>query len=380
MRILLLIAFLIVASCSQKPANIVINETHKNSAIKKSGDKNPFIITIKNSDTLYKIARQHGVGIRELIEKNRLVPPYMLTPGNILRLPQATFHSVKKGDTIYAISRSYGLDLGRLVHANNLQEPYTIKNGMRLRLPSPTETIRLESYTISLRQNAAINSNTAVKIANNDIPDNTAARLRRVISNDLGLIDRAPENPNIVLPNNFKIDRGAPYPNLRSSSYPAPNLKPGTKLSASKAYSQYNTASYSAPSKALVQSRSGFIWPTRGRVISRFGPKQGGLHNDGINISAKENTQVLAANDGKVVYVGNELRGYGNLLLIKHNNGYLTAYAHNKSISVKKGDKVKQGQGIARIGKTGHISTPQLHFSIRKGRKAINPVKYLPRG
>jgi murein DD-endopeptidase MepM/ murein hydrolase activator NlpD len=122
---------------------------------------------------------------------------------------------------------------------------------------------------------------------------------------------------------------------------------------------------------------SKFMWPVNGKIISRFGPKDGGLHNDGINISAPRGTRVVAAENGVVAYAGNELRGFGNLLLIKHADGWITAYAHNDQLLVQKGDKVVRGQAIARVGSSGNVSSPQLHFEIRRGAEPVNPMKYL---
>jgi len=115
----------------------------------------------------------------------------------------------------------------------------------------------------------------------------------------------------------------------------------------------------------------------KGQIISGFGPKKGGLNNDGVNIGAPAGTNVVAADNGVVAYAGNELRGFGNLLLIRHADGWVTAYAHNDKLLVKRGDTVKRGQIIAQVGSTGSVSTPQLHFEIRKGTDPVDPLKYL---
>ena len=120
-----------------------------------------------------------------------------------------------------------------------------------------------------------------------------------------------------------------------------------------------------------------FRWPVRGRVIAGFGPKPSGQQNDGINLAVPEGTSVKAAEDGVVAYSGSELKGYGNLVLVRHSNGYVTAYAHASELMVKKGDAVKRGQIIARAGQTGGVGSPQLHFEIRKGSKPVDPVQYL---
>ena len=108
-------------------------------------------------------------------------------------------------------------------------------------------------------------------------------------------------------------------------------------------------------------------------MISNFGPKAGGLHNDGINIAAPEGAPIKAAENGVVVYAGNELRGYGNLLLVRHSDGWVSAYAHTSKFRVAAGEKVKQGQVIAEVGSSGNVDRPQLHFELRKGTRAINP-------
>ena len=132
-------------------------------------------------------------------------------------------------------------------------------------------------------------------------------------------------------------------------------------------------------SKPLEKNRKeeGIIWPVEGRLLSGFGPKSGGLYNDGINIRVKEGVHVKASASGRVVYADDDLEGYGNLVIIKHSNGYITAYAHNRELLVKQGDFVEQGEDIAVAGSTGNVRVSQLHFGIRKGKKPVNPVRYL---
>ena len=124
---------------------------------------------------------------------------------------------------------------------------------------------------------------------------------------------------------------------------------------------------------------SKFLWPAKGRIISGFGPKSGGQHNDGVNIRTRKGAEIKAADAGVVAYAGDELSGYGNLLLIRHAGGWVTAYAHNERLLVKRGDKVSRGQVIARAGATGGVSEAQLHFEVRKGRAAVDPIRYLTR-
>ncbi len=120
-----------------------------------------------------------------------------------------------------------------------------------------------------------------------------------------------------------------------------------------------------------------FRWPVRGKVITSYGAKTNGKANDGINLAVPEGTPVKAAEDGVVAYSGNELKGYGNLVLIRHANGYVTAYAHASELLVKRGDTIKRGQVIAKSGQSGEVSSPQLHFEIRKGSSPVDPLQFL---
>ena len=124
-----------------------------------------------------------------------------------------------------------------------------------------------------------------------------------------------------------------------------------------------------------------FLWPVNGKVVLPFGAKDGGTHNDGINIAAPLGTPVRAADSGVVVYAGNELRGFGNLLLVRHADGWVSAYAHCDALLVKRGDQVKRGQVIGRVGQSGNVTAPQLHFELRRGAEAVDPLSELgPQG
>jgi murein DD-endopeptidase MepM/ murein hydrolase activator NlpD len=130
-----------------------------------------------------------------------------------------------------------------------------------------------------------------------------------------------------------------------------------------------------APSPS--RNTGAFLWPVKGRVLTAYGSKTDGTHNDGINIGAPKGAAVQAADAGVVAYTGNELRGYGNLILVKHPNGWITAYAHCDLILVKRGEKVARGQVIARVGSTGNVAEPQLHFELRRGNRPVDPREFL---
>ncbi len=131
------------------------------------------------------------------------------------------------------------------------------------------------------------------------------------------------------------------------------------------------------PSREARAEGPRFDWPVSGKVISNFGASGDGLYNEGINIAVPVGTPVRASASGTVRYAGNELRGYGNLVLIEHGNGYVTAYAHNDELKVERGEKVARGDVIALSGKTGNVKTPQVHFEIRKGTESVDPRKHL---
>jgi murein DD-endopeptidase MepM/ murein hydrolase activator NlpD len=142
-----------------------------------------------------------------------------------------------------------------------------------------------------------------------------------------------------------------------------------------------STQMAAVPPQPVGHGSGKFLWPVNGKIVSPFGPKDGGSHNDGINIAAPLGTPVRAADGGVVVYAGNELRGFGNLLLIRHADGWVSAYAHCDALLVKRGDQVKRGQVIGRVGQSGNVSAPQLHFELRKGAEAVDPLGQLgPQG
>jgi murein DD-endopeptidase MepM/ murein hydrolase activator NlpD len=349
----------IVSACVQPPiSDIVIHQGPTFASPYKPMDskKNPYRVIVKPGDTLYSIAKEYSVPLRPLIQRNRLYPPYKLYIGQDLKIPKAQFHIVKDGDSLYSISRGYDVDLHQLAEANDLTEPYYLNAGKKLKLPFNYEyanTPLEEEETISL----ADEETETMPATEVEMADGNAQELKPVE------ISRTQSTASSARA-------------IKSRNLHAVETKKATSIASKKTTAQTKKGSYTRKatySKGPVR----FSWPSKGRVISSFGPKKGGLYNDGINISAPDGAPIKAAEEGKVVYAGNELRGYGNLILIKHKNGYLTAYAHARRILVKKGSFVRKGDVIAEVGKTGNENQPQLHFSIRKGRKALNPKKYL---
>ncbi len=165
-----------------------------------------------------------------------------------------------------------------------------------------------------------------------------------------------------------------------SNSYPTPKAKPRTTPGwYTVNYSPAPYTSRASDPQPVQTADARFLWPLRGRVILNYGVTDNGERNDGINIAALQGAPVRAAASGTVSYCGNELKGYGNLVLIKHDNGYITAYAHVDSFLVGRDDHVVAGQVIAYAGSTGDVMAPQLHFEIRRGVQPLNPQALLPK-
>lgn len=240
----------VLAGCSSGPAPVFY------------GGK-PGQVVVRPGDSLYLIARRHGVGLRALIDANRAVPPYVIHPGEVLRLPAGRARGVAAA-------------------------PPGARKGVRAGRPAA----------------------------------------------------------------------GRPA-GARAASLPRPGPRPPSR----------------APAPSATGSR--FVWPVRGRVISRYGVIGKELYNDGINIGTPLGTSVRAAGGGVVAYTGNEIPGFGNLLLIRHGDGWVSAYAHNQANLVRQGERVRQGQVIARVGTSGNVSSPQLHFELRKNNRPVDPERYL---
>ncbi|MGH7047030.1 MAG: murein hydrolase activator EnvC family protein, partial [Stellaceae bacterium] len=166
-------------------------------------------------------------------------------------------------------------------------------------------------------------------------------------------------------------------PPAASAASPSRGTQPAASAQPPGAHAPAGTAVATAEAPPATHHGGTFLWPVRGHIVENYGTGPDGTHNDGINIAAPRGAPVQATDAGVVAYAGNELRGYGNLILIKHPNGWISAYAHCDLILVKKGQKVARGQVIARVGSTGNVSQPQLHFELRRGQHPVDPRDYL---
>ncbi|MGE0210262.1 MAG: peptidoglycan DD-metalloendopeptidase family protein [Parvibaculaceae bacterium] len=299
-------------------------------------------IVVQPGQTLYSIARANNISPNELASMNQLPPPYALSPGMRLRVPnpdataqahqpqrvqaanapvpsrdfgQSGTHTVRSGETLFAVGRTYNMNPYTIAEYNQLSKPYALSAGQRLRIPGQASA-----------QNAM-----------------QAPQAQQAQQNTLQLPaqQQAAAQQEVVQP-------------------PVQQQAPRQQQAAVE-----------------EQAASTFRWPVKGRIISSYGQKPNGLRNEGINISVPEGTSIRASESGVVAYAGNELKGYGNLVLIRHEGGWVTAYAHAKDILVKRGDTVKRGDVIARAGQTGSVTSPQLHFELRKGATAVDPMRHM---
>jgi len=233
---------------------------------------------------------------------------------------------VQPGESLIGIGRRYGLSLSEIAHLNNLKPFTKVAVGDRIKVPVRGGHAE---QRVAMRQPA---------------------------------------------PQHVERPRAAPSapPIDNVGTVPTENARVATPEPVAPPENAVKKAEAVAANKVPQ-----FRWPVTGRVIEAFGPRPNGTTNDGINLAVPEGTPIKAAEDGVVAYAGNELKGYGNLVLIRHADNYVSAYANASEIMVKRGDSVKRGQVIARAGQTGNVNSPQLHFEIRKGSTPVDPRKYL---
>jgi len=307
-------------------------------------------IIVGTSDTLDILARRYNVTPAAILAANGYKGPRTLSPGQQLIIPHAaavaaaapvspapaskpvaavsaspSVHFVNRGDTLLSIARRNHLPVAELAKANNLATSAKLKLGSRLTVPGG-------------------------KIA--------AA---------------APAAP---------VAAAQPIATLPAAAPPARQVaasiqQPSARLAQAAPTAEEKEADAPVKASEATGALPTFRWPVRGKVITSYGAKTNGKSNDGINLAVPEGTPVKAAEDGVVAYAGNELKGYGNLVLVRHSNGYVTAYAHASELMVKRGDNIKRGQVIAKSGQSGEVGSPQLHFEIRKGSSPVDPLQFL---
>ena len=311
-------------------------------------------IIVGTSDTLEVLAQRYHVTPGAILAANGYKGPRVLSPGQQLIIPPATaavaaapapvapgpvasvpvskpvavataapsIHVVNPGDTLASIARRNHISVAELARANNLQPTAPLKLGTKLTVPAK-----------------------------------------------LAAAGPAPTAPVAMQP-----VAALPAPTTRMAAAGQPQ---SARLAQASPTPEETTAEAPVKTSEATGALPTFRWPVRGKVIAGYGAKTNGKSNDGINLAVPEGTPVKAAEDGVVAYSGNELKGYGNLILIRHSNGYVTAYAHASELLVKRGDTIKRGQVIAKSGQSGEVGSPQLHFEIRKGSQPVDPLQFL---
>jgi murein DD-endopeptidase MepM/ murein hydrolase activator NlpD len=306
-------------------------------------------IIVGTSDTLEIIARRYNVTPAAILQANGYKGPRVLSPGQQLIIPRPgaavaaapvmsapvskpvvtavaapSVHVVNHGDTLMSIARRNHISAGELARANGLDSSAKLKIGMKLNVPVKASAAVAPVAQPVVAQAAPVSAPPATKLAAVTTDSQQKARLAQTTN-----VEEAP------------------------------------------------AAETPAKAAEATGALPTFRWPVRGKVITGYGAKTNGKSNDGINLAVPEGTPVKAAEDGVVAYSGNELKGYGNLVLVRHSNGYVTAYAHASELLVKRGDTIKRGQIIAKSGQSGEVGSPQLHFEIRKGSNPVDPLQFL---
>lgn len=330
-------------------------------------------VTVRPGDTIYSIASSNGTDAPTLMRMNGLNDPTAIRVGQTLQVPvgaqpvtpapvqvaaapsavgnavasttqQATTvapgqrYTVTSGDTVYSIARRHGISRDALIAHNNLQSADQIRVGQTLAIPNA-------------QQAAAATSPARPVQAPAPAPIQTQTGTVQTGAVQTVSVQSTPETPTVTAETVETANTGAQDTRVatRTNDMPAP----------------------------AAMSATTFRWPARGRILSSFGEKSNGQVNDGINIAVPEGTSIRASENGTVIYAGNELQGFGNLVLVRHEGDWVTAYAHNSELMVRRGDTVQRGQIIARAGSTGNVTTPQLHFEVRQGSKPVDPLKHL---
>ena len=305
---------------------------------------------------------------------------------------------VGPGQTLDMIAHDHGVPVSALMEANNISSPAAVYPGEHLVIPRyrssaaaatvPETRIASTAPALGGQPRFALTAPAGTHVV---APGETLNSIARLYGKPVIVIAKA---NNLPLDTRVKVGDRLIIPEMREAARPAaaapraevPATQPTGSLASTDSPSAARIAEPVAPPPAVqdpvksaepVGSLPTFRWPVRGRIIAAFGPKPNGLQNDGINLAVPEGTPIKAADDGVVAYAGSELKGYGNLVLVRHANGFVTAYAHASDILVKRGDTVKRGEVIAHSGQTGNVTSPQLHFEIRKGSTPVDPAQYL---
>lgn len=336
-------------------------------------------IVVEPGDTLYQLSRRHNVSVAALREANGLAGD-VIRPGQTLVVPGAarrrpladaetrtaapaiartgnafaSIYVVRPGDSLYRISRETGVSVDELKRNNDIRDVRALRPGMRLALGGAA----VGGATIAAPSGSASAPNSA-EVASR-IEDSQRSEIKAKPIRTLPIV-RAKAVANETAGDEASAEASQPRILNQRSETPIAT-KPPEKVAM-------------VPPVTAPQSK--FRWPAHGRIIASFNHSGTGEKNDGIKISLPDGTDIGAAEEGVVAYAGSELKGYGNLVLVRHDNGWVSAYAHASQILVARGDRVTRGQVIAKAGRSGDVTQPQLHFELRQGAKPVDPLPHM---
>lgn len=401
--------------------------------------ESPRYVIVQPGENVSIIADRTGIPSRAIIDQNDLREPFTVYPGQQLTLPQAQFHRVDSGETLYRIAQNYEVDVDAVAQANQLDTPYTIFVGQSLRIPeapgrqsdqAPDQQVAADSgsdeeqssdsssgwrnperqstssesgerqpdgeprvLTPTSSSSTSSSGDRSVRAEQLDEPSAASQETESGTSADdtpdedsTGSNDTSDrDSDDAAVPAEADVT-AQPVEDVEDDEEAGQTPEPATSADPTPTPEETETVNQeqaNLPAVSAPAERSGdrFTWPLDGQVISEFGPKDDGQHNDGINIDAARGTPIRAADNGVVAYAGSELRGYGNLIILRHADGWVTAYGHADRITVQRGESVSVGDTIGEVGSTGTVSSPQLHFEIRRESTPVDPMDHLaPRG
>ena len=318
-------------------------------------------ITVKKGDNLINLSKKYNMQFSDMVEINNLKRPYNIYVGQKLKVfknedkERYSIVKVKSGDTLLRIALEYDMSLREIASINNIKPPYNVYVGQKLKVPY-SKTNKPDFYIVEKGDNLY------------GISRKTDVSVKQLIANN-----------NLSSPNNIYVGQKLYLTKKINNKQVSYNEEKSVRQESEQEIKQEpvkeqkQQQEQEQPKKQEVV----FSWPVKGEVIKKYGKQSNGKFYDAINIKAELGTPVLASMDGEVAYAGNELKGFGNIIIIKHDSGWLSIYGYCDKINVKVKDKVIKGQSIATVGKTGSVNEPQLYFSIRKGRVTMDPLKYL---
>jgi murein DD-endopeptidase MepM/ murein hydrolase activator NlpD len=326
-------------------------------------------IKVAKGDTLSTLSRRYGVSVEAIIAANNLpdgrlgIGQELVMPGvsgpkvaEAAEAPAQSTYKVQKGDTPHDIAEKLGVNEQALIESNKLN-PNNLRIGQVLVVPGKSS-----KPMVAAKDDAPL----AEPVVE------TAPEVRKVKTTTIP----APGGTSLAEEESQSVAPGA---DAKSAAKVTKKQGAGDVAASPEIIGEGSPRVASVDQLPAPDPMSGnsFRWPVKGRVIADFGTRPDGGHNDGIDVAVPQGTSVKAAENGVVAYAGNELKGYGNLVLVRHANNWVSAYANNEEILVKRGDKVRRGEIIAKAGATGAVSQPQVHFELRKGSRPVDPTKYM---